>query len=433
MKTNKKIDFSKDVIMPALFIMVVYMSWAQGTNIDWTNDHPLVKEKKALYSDALRNKDYEAALAPYNWLLDSVPTLSRAFYINGDKLFKALEEQAKDETKKRLYQEKRLSLFDRRLLHFSDEINILNRKALASYNYYKNRPEKYEALYLLYEKVMAMNPKDVMKSNVAAYPYVVGLYKSKGGIVDEKTMIDRYDKLSSIIALKGMDESIQRSADRMLTDQKDLSCSVINTRFGSAFLNDPDDLIKARKIVRLSIANKCADSEVFLQAAKAVHKHAPDGNLAYLIASKSQKIGDVKEASFYYREAVRLIEDKGRKADIYHSMATLFQKRGLMEEARTAARNSLAYNPFSKKSYRLIGDLYFNSAESCKQYKSKTQDRAIYIAAFNMYEKADDKAMMQQAQEQFPSGEEIFGDVLEIGQTVEVGCWVNENVVLQKR
>jgi hypothetical protein len=41
--------------------------------------------------------------------------------------------------------------------------------------------------------------------------------------------------------------------------------------------------------------------------------------------------------------------------------------------------------------------------------------------------------MMQSAMEQFPSINDIFELNMEEGQAINVGCWINETVILQRR
>ena len=73
------------------------------------------------------------------------------------------------------------------------------------------------------------------------------------------------------------------------------------------------------------------------------------------------------------------------------------------------------------------------SYEDCKGGKSRVNDRLVFIAAYNMYRRAwlGDKA--SQAKAQFPSMEEIFNENLEVGESLNTGCWINENVTLSKR
>ena len=121
------------------------------------------------------------------------------------------------------------------------------------------------------------------------------------------------------------------------------------------------------------------------------------------------------------------------KAKIYFELAVNYTKNGLKSMARSQALNAVNADPTMVKSYKLVGDLYFTSFTECKQGESKVEDRAVYIAAYNMYKKAGDKGMMQTSLEQFPSIEDIFELNLEEGQTIKVGCWINETVTIRRR
>ena len=83
--------------------------------------------------------------------------------------------------------------------------------------------------------------------------------------------------------------------------------------------------------------------------------------------------------------------------------------------------------------YKLIGNLYMASYEDCKEGKSRVNDRLVFIAAYNMYRRAGLGDKANQAKAQFPSMEEIFNENLEVGESLNTGCWINENVTLSKR
>jgi hypothetical protein len=74
-----------------------------------------------------------------------------------------------------------------------------------------------------------------------------------------------------------------------------------------------------------------------------------------------------------------------------------------------------------------------NSYQECKVGESKVKDRAIFIAAHKMYNRAGDSKNMANAKSQFPSMEEMFGENMSVGDNVTVGCWINETVALERR
>ena len=73
------------------------------------------------------------------------------------------------------------------------------------------------------------------------------------------------------------------------------------------------------------------------------------------------------------------------------------------------------------------------SFEECKQGEKKTHDYAIFIAAHKMFRLAGDSGGMAKAKALFPSIEDIFNDEYAEGDTYQVGCWINESVVIELR
>ena len=114
-------------------------------------------------------------------------------------------------------------------------------------------------------------------------------------------------------------------------------------------------------------------------------------------------------------------------------MAILDQKEGLKSTARSNCRKALSADPSMSEAHILIGNLYLSSFEECKQGEFKTVDYAIYIAAYNAYKRAGDYQNMKKTEAYFPTIENIFTDEYEEGQTIKLGCWINESIVLKRR
>ncbi|MEJ0054858.1 MAG: hypothetical protein WDN75_03925 [Bacteroidota bacterium] len=57
----------------------------------------------------------------------------------------------------------------------------------------------------------------------------------------------------------------------------------------------------------------------------------------------------------------------------------------------------------------------------------------IYLAAYEMYQRAGNSALMSRAKAQFPSKEDIFLLNWLVGSSQKVGCWIGETVTLKTR
>jgi hypothetical protein len=105
------------------------------------------------------------------------------------------------------------------------------------------------------------------------------------------------------------------------------------------------------------------------------------------------------------------------------------------EKTRSYARICIANNYQAKQAHETIGDLYINSLNDCriKEKEDIVLTRTLYIAAYNEFKLAGATTKMATAKKQFPSTEELFLGNYKIGQSLNTGCWINEDVALQTR
>lgn len=69
----------------------------------------------------------------------------------------------------------------------------------------------------------------------------------------------------------------------------------------------------------------------------------------------------------------------------------------------------------------------------CDEKESQVDDRARYILAYEYYMKGGDTSKARSAGEQFPTMGDIFTANKEEGQSIFIGCWIQESVKLKKR
>ncbi len=412
--------------------------------INWPEDpekKSTAEEKIALYTDAMRLKQYAQAVEPYQWLLTNTPELSESIYINGVKIYEELAEKETDAAKKKAYEDKILELYDQRIEYYSDsKADVLDRKAYSAYKFFKDDKSRYEDLYNLFEETIELNGNDVGINTLVAYMDVMRRYKLTGGNLTDGDVLERYDEVNRIIDAKiqrgESEQTLEKTrgyVDKLLTAMVTVDCDFIENKLGNKLAETPEDLQLAKKIMGLSLSASCTDNPVFLQAAKTVQEKEPTAGIAKIIAVKSSADEDYETADKYYTQALELAEEDTKKADIHYDMATMYRKRGQRSTARNHALEAASLDPSRKEAYKLVGDMYLNSAEECRKGENRVEDRAVYLAAYEMYRKAGDAAMMEASRAQFPSMEEMFELDMKEGETVNVGCWINETVTLQRR
>jgi tetratricopeptide (TPR) repeat protein len=422
-----------------LIFLTGILSLAQAQCSDWTwpEDKKTAEEKNVLYTDALRSDKYKEAAKHLKWLLANAPDLNSSIYINGAKIYEGLADAEKDLKKQAILADSAILMYDLRIKHCNMEGAVTDRKNFAAYKYWVTRPEKYDELLGVYKRNFELNGNNVMDVNAVSFMDFLGRYKkaNKGKITDEE-ILDFYDTISAVLESKGNNARIQGFRDRvdnMLTSIIDVDCNFVEQNFGPKFNANPKDLKLAKRVYQLLSSGKCTDSPLYLKSLIAVHEQEPSYGLAKVIGIKSKLNGEMDKAIKYYNEAVTLTEENTKKADIYLELGDVYDKKGIKSSARDYFLKAVTADPSRKEAYSYVGNLYFTSFKDCTGGESPVHDRAVFIAAYEMYKRAGNNSGMKSAQEQFPSMEDIFNQGKEVGQPIKIGCWINETVTLQKR
>ncbi|WP_296622759.1 hypothetical protein [Marivirga sp.] len=396
-------------------------------------------EKNALYSDMLTAEKYEAAKPPLDWLLKETPDLNPSIYIQGVKVYENLAESSTGQKQKNM-QDSVVLLYDLRIKYFNDVENVTNRKANDAYNVWKERKDKYKDLYEIEKEAIEMLGAKSFSSNAIYYMDAARRYKLTGGPLTDLDIIAIYDQvqdvLDEMLASGESAQKIQKARDyveKLFNASVTIDCNIIDQQLYPKFIEDGKKIEDAERIVKFALAGGCTSSDSFIEAAKVVQENSPEFGLSRMIAIRLKANGDLEGAEKYFSKALKYTEDNIKKADVHIELADIASKQGNRSQARSYAYEALNEDPSRKEAYVIIGDLYLKSYADCKGGEDVVKDRAVYIAAYNMYQKGGDSNRMGVAKEQFPSNEDIFNYDYEIGDEVKVGCWIGETVQVQIR
>ncbi len=433
----------KSLLLSLFAIVVAGSAVAQSTEDgwNWPEDKASAEERYVLYKDALRQDNYKVAAKPLRWLMKNVPDLHNSLYIDGAKIYEGLADQESDKVRTLELQDSALLMYDLRIKYFNDEANVLNRKAYTAYKYFKDNYSKYGELFDIYKRTFELNGNDVASYLLVPYMDVVRRYKKTHD--DEFTdvmVLEYYDQINSIIdhlEANGKKElrvdTYRENIDKILTATVTIDCDFVEQKMWPKLEADPTDLKQANKILSLMYAGECTDSDVFLETVKIIHENEPNYGLAYVMGIQYIKREMYEEAEKYLLEAIELTEDNSKKAKVYMQLGDINNMKGAKSKARNYYFNAVNTDPTARTAYKKIGDMYANSFEICKSGENIVKDRAVFIAAYEMYRRAGDTSAMARMRTAFPSTEEAFTYNLDKGSAVQVGCWINETVKLQFR
>jgi len=424
-------------------INIVCASAQEGWN--WPEDpelNALAKEKQAYYKLLLAQDKYAEAIVALNWLYENNPNLHQTIYIEGESTLEKILENVEDKERQKRLKDSVIWMYDQRIEYFDNDGNTMDRKAYQAFQFYYKDPTKYPVLADLYAKAYEMNGVDISNFNLNSYMLLAKLYhQKKPDEMPAEKVLDIHTTISDIIEQKRNNgenrerlDKEQDKTDAWLSSIKGiLTCEFIESKLVPKFREDPTDLATAKKIFKYSVQAKCTSEPYFLEASEPVFNEKPSFTLANAIGSRYLASGDLAKSLDYFDQAATLATTSEEKFDALMGQATINSKKGNKTRSRTLAYEALSAKPGSSEAYNLIGNLYYGSYDDCKGEKSRVLDRVVFIAAYDMYQKAGNKRQMQACKEQFPSIEEIFNENYEEGQNITVGCWINQTVSLKRR
>ncbi|MFK7951815.1 MAG: tetratricopeptide repeat protein [Ekhidna sp.] len=433
----------KKLTIYLFFLTITAAAFAQS-GWNWPEDegkNAMAKEKQAHYKLLMAKSEFSPALKDLNWLYANTPNLNPSIYIHGVDCIDDMIKTASSDRKEQL-QDSILWMFDQRMVNFDNDASTMDRKAYKAFQLYYKTPSKYKLLSELYAKAYEMNGPEISNFNLNTYMLLAKNYhKTKPSEMTAVDVLDIHSLITDIIEQKRQAGESPTRLDKE-QDKTDawlesipgiLNCAFIEEKLVPKFRADPTDLNTAKKIFKYSVKSKCTDQPYFLEASEPVFVEQPSFALASAIGNKYLVKGDLAKGIQFHEEAQKIATTNEERYDALMGQANGASKLGNKTRSRKLAYEALSEKPGGIEAYNLIGNLYFTSFDDCKEQKSQVQDRAMFIAAYEMYEKAGNKSQMEAAKAQFPSIENIFSEGKEEGSKVTIGCWMNVTVPLKRR
>lgn len=435
-----KMNMKSSLLGLMLVILTSATTYAQCKGTTWPEDKEKAEENNALYTDALKQKNYRGAVKGFQWLLTNAPKLNTGLYINGTDIYNNLAAAEKDPAKKQVLVDSLMMLYDMRITNCGDMENVLNRKAIYAATYNAQNKAKTAEVLALYDKVFEISGNNVLENNLLTYMQVIQLNDALLKNLTDDQVLQRYDKLSEVIDTKikkAQSENKQADVDRLKKTKSSIDeilpkivqvdCDFVRTKMQPNFRKNPTDLGLAKKMFQFMTAGGCIDDPLWLETAEVIHKDSPDYGLAINMAKIYAKNGNLEKAESLATEAITLASTPEQKESSSILVGDLLAQKGNKAAAREAYRKA------GKAGFEKIGDLYMGSGKDCSKGVSLAEDRLVYLAAYDMYVKAGDGQKMATAKAQFPSVTELFELNWKEGESKSISCWVGETVVLRTR
>jgi len=431
------------LITSTLCMLLAFASYAQ--NLKLPEDPEKAEKAKRQFALAVDNvaiKEYRQAANSINWLMKNAPGLYDGLYVNGYKVYEELAEEAEGDEKQ--------ALLDSMMTCYKlkDEIYELNFReqnnmAYRYYKYWKSDKSKIMEGLAAYDRVYATDSKKVINNNLVSYMDIVRRAKAYGNDISDDKILDTYFIVNESIDSKDKADADHAKFDRyreavsglliQTIGEDRLNCDFINENLAPG-LDQKEDLKLAKTVFRLLLGQQCSDSPYFMKAATIIQKAEPTEGLAKVMAQRFASEKDFEKAMEYYNMALEMSADDDKKADLRMDIAKVYVGQGDKREARKQALEAAKLSStVAAEAYTMVAGMYMGSFEECAKKASQVEDRAIFMAAYDMYQRAGDQAGMNNAMAQFPTKSDVFTANKEEGESISVGCWIGGTTKIKAR
>ena len=413
---------------------------AQAQIWNWPTDPALeakARELNAAYTDYMKSEQFVEATKPLHWLLVNTPNLNESLYINGVTIYKGAADKTADAAQKVVYQDSVMSIYNKRGELYNNATKWIENKAYFGYQFFKGDKTKVPAVIADFEKAVELNGNINFQLVGAYFDLVYRNYALNKAYSPEQVLAiyDKANKLLDASATAGKDVSGTRTTvESLLVNMELIDCDFIENTMGPKLAADPTNEEVANQIFKYSVQYKCFSSKAFLAALEFIDTKSPTFSTSQVRAMLYMSSGDFDKAEPVLEKAATLATTNKEKGEVQLELAKIYAKAGKKSASRTAAREAAGLDGgLSASAYGLIGDLYMSAYNDCRGGESRAKDYAVFIAAYNAYQKAGDSKGMGSARARFPSKEELFTEGLTLGSSISTGCWVGETVSLSTR
>jgi len=399
-------------------------------------------ENHVMSSDDMSMKNYRGAANSLHWLMSNTPEYFEGMYINAYKAYEQLANRESDAAKKKVLLDSMLISYRLKGEYFTLSDREKNNLAFKYYKYLKKDKSKIKEALQAYHDAYTY-PENVINNNIVAYMDILRRYIKFGNEVSTNEIFEVFDQVTEVIEIKRQQGVSKKKLDQyskivneILTSiigNDGVDCKFIEENFGPG-LDTEENFEAAKRVFTLMLNNECTDSPYYIKSAEILWSTEPTAGIAKILARFHAESGELDLAAEWYEKAIGISDTDEKKARIKMSLANVYVVNGEKSKARATALAAIKLDKeVSINAYNLIGNLYYYSFNDCKKSTDKFKDYSIFMAAYDMYEKAGNKKGMNDAKAQFPTVSERHTENRTEGETIKINCWLNTSTTLKTR
>ena len=417
-------------------LMMSSIGFAQGK---YGADSAKCVRNLSLYRDYYKQKAYDDAYKFWKIVYNICPASSERMYSDGAKLLKDKIKKAADAEAKAALVDTLKMVYYQRIDNFGKEGYNLGRLGTDLLRYDQKNIEE---VYTILQKSIELEGNNSGAGAIASAMNAAVIMEKKDKITEEE-VVAMFGKLSDILAAAITKYEGKKSQEYYMKAQEGvekvaapyLSCDILVKMANDNYEKNKENPDWMERAANLLDKKGCIDAPIFYTIAKQLHSNNPSCVSAEKMGVMSLKNKKYQDAVGYFKQAIELAEDDAKLADYYIELAQAYSSMGSYGAARQNARKAAELRPKDGLPYIMIGDMIAGSSSACK-IDDACKKKALYWLATDYYQRAKsvDPSMAQKANAKiatykpyYPTKEECFFLGIKDGDTVEIGCWVNES------
>lgn len=399
------------------------------------------------YTEFYNQKNYKDAYPTWKWCFDNcddrvAEKTTKNVFIQGPTILENVIATREGDAREAAI-DTLLMIYDKRIALYGQEGTYLGSKAIMLNKY---RPQKYVEVYDMLARTFEVAGNSTAYGVLKLY-MVVALNRYNKEEISKEVMVNIYSSISDALAEQVEKETKEdkkakiadaaTAVEELFVNSSAADCKSIIDVFSPKFEADPTNVELAKKIVNLlrkGNSDECKLSDLYMRSAIVMYENEKSSAAAHAIGQAYFKRGESGKAEQYYNEAISLEEDGSKKADMYYELGLLyFTNMNNYAKARQAARSALSADPNCGKAYLLIGKVYAAGGKDCGE--SAFEKKSLYWLVVDQFQKAknvdpslasDANQLIARYSEHFPSQQDAFWVDVKEGQSITIGCWINE-------
>lgn len=419
-----------------LFAIVAFMTTSIFAQREYGEDSVKCVQNLSLYRDYYKQKLYDDAYKYWKIVYEICPKSSERMYADGISLMGRQVQKAKANEEKDALINDLLGIYDKRIENFGKKDYVLGRKGTDLLRYKSDQPEL--AFTVLQESIKGGGNRSEAGTLVSYMNATVLMERSEKKTEEEVVAVfgEVSDILAFNIAKGGKSQEYYTKAQESINSVASpyLSCEILEKMANEEFEKNKSDAAWMERTADILDKKGCTDAPIFFTIAKELHASNPSAISAEKMGIMSLKTKKYSDAEGYFLQAIELAQDETKKADYYIELAQSQSSMGNYGAARTNARKAASLKPNYGLPYLMIGDMIAGSSscggeDACKQ-------KAIYWLAVDYFNKAKvvDPSVTEKAngkiatyKKYFPTKEDCFFGGTKEGDSVAIGCWIEES------